>query len=129
MTRTYNSEKIKRVTNHYSKAASFMIQSFQDEDSYQDIADALNKAGYVNIKNKEVTQGDVSSFLISKGYRRGSAHKNKRNAHKPSVAAKEPRSATKTHHSKDDLLKDAEDLLTSNLSDELKSRFLRKLIA
>ena len=75
---------------------------------YKKIADALNKQGYVNKRGKPVTFGDVSTRLISWGKRKHARHRR-------------PTNTT-------NILKDVEDLVTSNLDVRLKERLLKKLL-
>ena len=75
---------------------------------YKKIADTLNKQGYVNKRGKPVTFGDVSTRLISWGKRKNA--RRRKSAKAPSI------------------LKDVEDLVTSNLEVGLKERLLKKLL-
>lgn len=134
MDRTYSSAKVKKIPNHFTHAESIIIQCYHKGAEYKNIVNILNNLGYVNVRKKPVTQGDVSSFLLSKGLRRFKPQKKRigqlelKPVPAPPIAAT-VKVETKKLQSQNSLLKDAEDLLTSNLSDELKSRFLRNLIA
>ena len=101
--------------NKDKEVKNYIIEQCKAGVSRKDIALCLAKAGHTNRRGKPVTPQDVSYYASKWG------HPKSRTNGKPRLKKPEAFKAG-------NILKDVEDIITSSLSNDLKTRLLRNLI-
>lgn len=98
-----------------------VIMKMREEGKGQrEIAKLLHKMGHRTVFGKQITQSDVSAFLRQNGVRSVAPYTRKAKGATKKPKQKEP---------VDSLLRDVDDLVSSNLGPALKEKILRSMLA